>query len=520
MIRTMATFPMDRGAGIRGRASDRIAARSPAAARALLLCAALVLPATAATRAQTREQELIQQSKQTQISSQETGYGQVVSEQRGIWDIPKLEQAVDPDRYILGPYDRLLVNLVGPDPRTFTIVVLPEGDVFLPGMGAIRADGLTLTEFRGRLLEEVRRHFRNLEIYCYLQEPRVFRVFVTGEVARPGAVDVSAVQRVSDAIEKAGSIVSEGSNRRALLIRGADTMHVDVLRYVLKGEFESNPFLSNGDRIHVPVATAHAVVRGSVAKSSSYEILPGETVARMIDLAGGFTGEAVRDTVLLTRVAGDGTVSTVVLPEDRFDTVLKDRDEVNILDGMAKAKRVFVFGATRQTGHYFITEGEGLRTLVGRISAFDRDADLAAATLENADGSITRVDLKRFIPPATAQDIPLSDGAILHIPRVDQTVAVGGEVQLPGRVQYTASWTVAQYIGAVGGPTREGSIDRIIIISTNGVSRSGSRDSIPNSGDVLIVKRSKTRIFGDIFGGLIGLGTLILSIIALSNSTD
>lgn len=488
------------------------------AAPALVLAAAATLFAAASTLAQTREQELTKQTQQAEISSRETGYGQVVSEQRGLWDIPKLERAVDPDRYILGPYDRLLVNLVGTDPRTFTIVVLPEGDVFLPGMGAIEADGLTLSEFRRRLVAEVERHFRNLEVYCYLQEPRIFRVFVTGEVPRPGAVEVSAVQRVSDAIEKAGSIISEGSNRQALLIRGDDTIRVDVLRYVLKGEFETNPFLSNGDRVHVPVAKAHVVVRGSVAKSSSYEVLPGETVAELIDLAGGFTGEAVRDTVLLTRVAGDGTVSTFEIPEDRFDTVLQDRDEINILDGMAGANRVYVFGATPQTGHYFITEGEGLRTLVGRISTFNLDADLSAATLENDDGTITRVDLKQYIPPSTAQDIPLADGDILHIPRVDQTVAIGGEVQLPGRISYTANWTVAQYIGAVGGPTREGSIDRVIIISTNGVSRSGNRDSIPNSGDVVIVKRSKTRIFGDFFGGLIGLGTLVISIVALSRT--
>ncbi|MDD3643364.1 MAG: SLBB domain-containing protein [Candidatus Krumholzibacteria bacterium] len=497
-------------------ARERIAALRAAAAIALALCAHLALPAPP-LRAQTQGQDLTKQTQQAEISARETGYGQVVSEQRGAWDIPKLEQAVDPDRYVLGPYDRLLVNLVGPDPRTFTIVVLPEGYVFLPGMGAIRADGSTLTDFRRRLVAEVERHFRNIEVFCYLQEPRIFRVFVTGEVARPGAVDVSAVQRVTDAIEKAGSILSAGSNRRSLLIRGADTVHVDVLRHVLKGEFESNPFLSNGDRIHVPVAKAHAVVRGSVAKSSSYEILPGETVADLIDLAGGFTGEAVRDTVLLTRVADDGSVATFAIPEERFDAVLQDRDEINILDRMAGANRVYVFGATAQTGNYFITEGEGLRTLVGRISKFNLDADLSAATLERADGTITRVDLKLFIPPTTVKDIPLSDGDILHVPRVDQTVAVGGEVQLPGRVPYTASWTVAQYIGAVGGPTRDGSIDRVIIISTSGVSRSGNRDAVPNSGDVLIVKRSKTRIFSDIFGGLIGLGTLIISIIALTD---
>lgn len=477
---------------------------------------AILLAPGARPSAQTRLSEITHQVQQTESGERESGYGQVVGMQREIRDIPKLEQAIDPDLYVLGPYDRLLVNLIGPETRNFAVVVLPEGYVFLPGMGAVRADGLTLNEFRLRLVEEVQRHFKNIEISTYLQEPRLFRVFVTGEVGNPGAVDVSAVQRVSDAIRRAGSIISEGSNRRVLLYRGADTIGVDILRYVLKGDFSTNPFLSNGDRIHVPVAKAHAAIRGSVVKPSSYEILAGETVADLIDLAGGFTGEAVRDTVLLTRLAGDGSVATIPTPENEFGTVLRDLDELNILDGMAGTSRVYVFGATEQAGHYFITAGEGLRRLVGRISSFNRDADLTAAFLERRDGRIVRVDLKQYIPPVTGEEVALYDGDILHIPAVDQTVAVGGEVQMPGRINYTASWTVAQYIGAVGGPTKDGSIDRVMILSTDGTSRSGNRDSVPNSGDVIIVKRSKMRIFSELFGNLLGVGTAVISIIALT----
>ena len=272
--------------------------------------AAVVLAAGAAP-AQTVDTGLRNQTSQVELEKKESGYGQVVEHQRSSYDIPKLEKAIDPDLYILGPYDRLLVNIIGTESRTFAMVVLPEGEVFVPSVGAIRADGLTLNEFRKALGEEVNRFFKNVKIFCYLQEPRVFRVFVTGEVTKPGAVNVSAVQRVSDAVELAGSIISEGSNRRVLLYRGADTLEVDILRYVLKGDFSTNPFLSNGDRIHVPVAQRHASIRGAIHKSLNYEILPSETIEDLIDLAGGFKAEAVRDRVLLTRVLDDGTVNTL-----------------------------------------------------------------------------------------------------------------------------------------------------------------------------------------------------------------
>jgi protein involved in polysaccharide export with SLBB domain len=488
--------------------------------KVVMIAAALaaMAAATGAPLAQTTDTDLTEQSTQIELEKKESGYGQVVERQRSSYDIPKLEKAIDPDEYILGPYDRLLVNVIGTESRTFAMVVLPEGDVFVPSVGAIHADGLSLTEFRKRLNEEVDRFFKNVRIYCYLQEPRVFRVFVTGEVEKPGAVDVSAVQRVSDAIELAGSIISEGSNRQVELYRDDDTLKVDILRHVVKGDFSTNPFLSNGDRIHVPIARRHALVRGSVHKAAIYEILPTETIADLIDLAGGFRAEAIRDRVLLTRVMEDGTVNTRTVGADSFDVVLHDRDEINVIDGMVGTSRVFVFGATNEEGNFFITEGEGLRSLLGRVAVYDEDADLEAATLERADGTLMRIDLTTFIPPSTAEDIPLRDGDILHIPSVDQTVAVGGQVQLPGRVPFVANWSVAQYIGAAGGPTHEGSIDRVVVISTDGSSIKTNSQYLPNSGDVIIVKRSKTRIFADIFTGLIGVGTLIISIVALSRS--
>ena len=115
-------------------------------------------------------------------------------------ELPILEKAIDPDRYVLGPFDALGVTIMGPDSRTYTLNVLPEGDVLIPGVGPVHADGLTLTEFRRALAAKVDMYFRNIELYCYLETPALFRVFVTGEVANPGVVAVSGVERVTDAI--------------------------------------------------------------------------------------------------------------------------------------------------------------------------------------------------------------------------------------------------------------------------------------------------------------------------------
>lgn len=432
------------------------------------------------------------------------------------YGLPLLEGAVDPGRYILGPYDRLLINLVGPEPRSFSLVVLPEGDVFLPGIGAIRADGLSLTEFRDALTEKVNEYFKNIEVFCYLEVPGTFRVFVTGEVEAPGAVEASAVQRVSDAIESAGGIRASGSSRTVSVERNGDMFHVDMTRFRLLGDFEKNPFLRSGDRIHVPVGGLHATIRGPVKRPGYYEIVPGESVRDLLDLAGGFRSDAVVDSVLVGRTDGRGLIRTFTVAFSRFGIELEDRDEIGIYNLEGNKRRVYVFGAFESPGRYYLSPGEHLSELLARVGKIDDMADLDNAALERKNGDIIELDLVDYLPPDPKKNLELEDGDALGMSLKDDRVRVGGEVQQPGEFQHMNDWTVAKYIGMAGGPTQDGSMNRIDIYSPGGVKRKAYADSRPNRGDVIVVKRSRSRIFGTLVSGVVQLGAVVITIIVLS----
>lgn len=439
-----------------------------------------------------------------------------VGEERYRFTLPDLEKVVNPDEYILGPYDQLIINLVGPEPRSFSVLVLPEGDVFLPGVGAIHADGLTLSEFRESLSQTFSKYFKNIELFCYLKMPRRFKVFVTGEVGAPGPVVVSAVERLSDAIQRAGSIKGHGSSRFVMVEREQETRTFDILRFRLEGDFDNNPFLSSGDRIHVPVSQWHASISGDVRKPGSYEIIPGETIDDLIALAGGFSTVASRDSVLLTRWDGSAGFTTRTIPADMFDIELLDLDEISVVDRLAGSRRVFVFGAVKRKGRFYLGPGEGLSELLIRTGGFEDYAALDSVIVERKDGKRLHVDIRDVLTPESDVDIPLYDGDILEIPAIYQSVTVGGEVQEPGQFQYRNDWTVAQYVGLAGGPTTEGSIDRVVIVSLDGSSRKAGKDDRPGRGDIIIVKRSRYRILGEFLSGVIRLGTVVVTIIVLA----
>jgi protein involved in polysaccharide export with SLBB domain len=298
--------------------------------------------------------------------------------------------------------------------------------------------------------------------------------------------------------------------------RRGEVIRVDLLKVIIKGDLKENLFLSNGDAIHVPPAQRHATVHGCIIRPDRYEILHGETINDIIQLAGGMNGKAVKDSVLLSRVVSSDTVSTFSVPVDGFDKKLKDLDVINILDRFSTADRVFVFGAVQKTGRFYITEGEKLSNLLARVGSFNNNADLRAVSIERRNKEHLRIDLTKYLSQSVHQDIRLKDGDKLYIPSVNEIIAVGGEVKVPGSFKYQGDLTVAHYIGLAGGPTENGSIGRIVIYSTDGSIRGVAKDARPNRGDVIIVKKSRVRLVGEFFNGVIRLGTVVISIIILT----
>jgi protein involved in polysaccharide export with SLBB domain len=487
------------------------------AASVLAACLAIALAMSLEPAAAAAQGRVSKRASSLDIEKKETpAEGEQTAPAARAATVPVLEQAVDPDSYVLGPYDRLAMTIMGPEPLTSVLTVLPEGDVLVPGVGAIRADGLTLTEFRRALAAEVDKYFRNIELYCYLETPAQFRVFVTGEVESPGVVLVSGVERVADALDEAGGVGERGSLRNIALERGGSTVRIDLLRFLAQGDLEGNPFLRSGDRIHVPSAGWRAVVAGRVNKPNEYEIFEGETISDLIALAGGFSTDAIRDSVLLKRAGAGADVTTSVVEAARFDMPLANGDEVGVYDALKDRRHVTVAGAMVRTGQFELARGEGISSLLVRAGGFRPTADLSSAYVERKSGSVLKVDLEEYLSPHPSKDLALENGDALTVPEIATKITVGGEVNKPGEFAYSSDLTVVQYIGLAGGPSPEGGVERVLVYSTDGKSHRADRDERLNRGDVIVVQKSAYSIFGDIFDGMLKIGALVVSVLILS----
>ena len=109
------------------------------------------------------------------------------------------------DAYILGPGDGLQIELLDLPELSGTFSIGPDGTLYLPRLRALYVEGLTIEELRVFLTKEFSAYVRDPKVYVRPVNYRPVRVYVGGEVRRPGYYTLSGNNlrsRISDSAEK------------------------------------------------------------------------------------------------------------------------------------------------------------------------------------------------------------------------------------------------------------------------------------------------------------------------------
>jgi protein involved in polysaccharide export with SLBB domain len=434
-----------------------------------------------------------------------------------------LEKPVDPERYVLGPGDLLQVVILGGPSPSYHLPVLPEGSVFVPQVGPVRAAGKTLARFREDLREALRRRYRNVEYHCLLEQVRSFVVYITGEVHQPGAVRARGVDRVSDLVRRAGGVTSLGSER-SIQIRKGDSVvtRADLWAFRRFGDLERNPNLASGQNLYVPLLDRQVEVRGRVRKRGRFELCEGEELGALLEMVGGFLPGAERDNIRVERTDDQGRAHAFVTSADRDTFALRDHDVVIVPPGDLAEPSVFVEGEGHWAGRLAYHEGDRVSDLISKIGDLSQVADLDRVTIEReeegGDSRILPVDLRALLEGDESADFPLEQGDALNVPVRSQVVYMAGQVRTPGPLPYHSDWPAERYIAMAGGPETASSFGSFEIISPNGERRGGDRAEVVYRGETIYLKTRTSKQILDIMVGLGTLTSLVLSIVALSRN--
>ena len=401
---------------------------------------------------------------------------------------------VDPNTYVLGPGDELELNLWGRLQKTVSLDVSPEGRLFVPGRGAIDVSGKTLAWARERILKSVAEQYVGVHAEVRLVTLRTFKVFLSGEVKTPGAVEVNSATRASEAIAEAGLL--DGASRRNIIVRHGDgrDSRVDLDWLDRVGRQDRNPMLIDGDVVVVPRASEFIEISGAVSRPWRFERVPGDSLSTLLALAGGLMPSASPDKALLVRFTSPTDRESVLV--DMGDPAALaapaqdgDRLFVHFRPEYHRLMAVQVIGEVSRPGSYPIVPGrDRLSDLVRWCGGFLPQANREAVHLVRAGGPgpeadpdfdrlvrLSRNDMTESeyakletnlaqrknsfrldwtrLQAGSATDPLLQDADVIRIDRFVPTVRIEGQVRRPGFVDYAAGRELGDYITLAGGFT-------------------------------------------------------------------
>ncbi len=373
--------------------------------------------------------------------------------------------------YILGPGDNIVIYLWGRVDHEFNLTVDREGKVFLPKAGDVTAWGLTLARFTEEVQKRLANVYTDFEITVSLGKIRSMRIYITGEVVRPGAYAVPSLTSVLNAIFVAGGPNVRGSMRDIRVMRsGQPVAVIDLYDFLLKGDNSNDVRLETGDAVFVPVAGPRVAVRGEVKRAAIYEVKGGETVSDLLTLAGGHTPAAYLDRIMLERIGEENDWEVLDLnlngdgPNGSQSLALQDGDRVTVFSIFeARKNMVAIFGKVQHPGYFERNDTTRLSDLLerGQLQPYDVYYSRADLFRRHSDYriQIIPVDLRNVLAGKTDADVLLTDRDSVHVYGIDEIerekyVHIEGEVDRSGRYPLYDHMTVADLIFLAGSFTR------------------------------------------------------------------
>ena len=198
-----------------------------------------------------------------------------------------MDLPVGPD-YVVGPGDGLAIDLWGGVAQRLYRTVDREGRLSLPEVGPVLVSGRTMSEVQQTVQHVLRTQYRDVSADISLSRLRTVRVYVVGNVAHPGAYDISSLSTPLNALFAAGGCTIEGSLRSLKHFRGKELIEtIDAYDLLLRGVRADLKRLENGDTLLVSPIGPQVTVEGMVRRPAIYELQGEKNLADVLDLAGG-----------------------------------------------------------------------------------------------------------------------------------------------------------------------------------------------------------------------------------------
>jgi protein involved in polysaccharide export with SLBB domain len=381
-----------------------------------------------------------------------------------------MDLPVGPD-YVLGVGDNIVANLWGGHSERLSLTIDRQGQIALPEAGTITIDGLTIAQAQSAIQKALSTQFQGEHVEISLGRLRTVRVYVVGDVQRPGAYDVSSLSTPLSALYAAGGPTSRGSLRVLRQFRGKQLVReFDLYDFLLRGVRSNADRLLPGDTIMVPAVGSQVSVEGMVHRPAIYELNGEQGLSEVLDLAGGVLASASLKQINVERIEAHQrrTMFSLQLPDNAegvkqklADFRVQGGDDVVISQILPyNEQAVYVEGHVYRPGKYPYRDGMTINDLLHSYQ------DVMPEPADHAE--LVRLQPPDFRPETISFSLPnvlIGNDSIKLQPfdlirifsryEIDSPrVSIEGEVLRPGQFPMSRGMTLADLVRMAGGFNR------------------------------------------------------------------
>lgn len=390
-----------------------------------------------------------------------------------------------PVNYVLGTSDQLNINIYGYSQNSINQTITPEGNIYLPnGIGPVHVSGLTVEAAKARISERLSKIYVGLKNSSYgpkntylevtLGDIRSIRVSVLGEAIKPGRYQVSSLSSALNVIYSAGGPSELGSFRNIQLIRNNRVIaNIDLYDLLLTGVLRNDVRLQENDNIRIPAYISHIELQGAARRNNIFEMLPNETIDKLLFYGGGFAANAYKSRIKVTRLTNRELKVIDVLADQYKSFTMQDGDLAiveQVLDRFEN--QVSIQGAIYRPGVYSLDQNKTLKELVTSAEGPRGEALMGRVNIQRTREDMTTenitVDLTKILN-GTDPDLPLQREDLITVnSKFDLAefgdILIQGEVNKPGNIGYISNMTLEDAFVKVGGLRESAAVSQVEVI--------------------------------------------------------
>jgi len=443
--------------------------------------------------------------------------------------------------YQINYKDELQLNIWGEIEFSQKIKVDLKGNIYIPKVGVVHAQGITSTVLEKRINNKLKTLYKsNVKSYINILGYEEINIIVTGKVKRPGSYNGFPNDLLLSFIDKSGGLI-ENSNYRKVIIKrnNKEIKTIDLYSFLTDGNIESFQF-KNGDVIYVPESNNYINVK---INDKKYKFFLKNKKENLKDILKNYNQNKKYNSLILTR-EGIKDVEYSLIDKTK-DIEVKQFDVVELIKtNINKNIRIKVNNKEEDREFYIMLDRKNaFKQIMAELNILEDDLDrikiyrksvaiqqkasiekelnyiekrIAYSTSSNLEEENIRtseqkrikafIDEARLVEPkgqiiiSSVSDLlylKLKQGDIIEITDENHIASIQGEVFFPNTYTINKNTTIKDVIKWSGGLTEKADENKIFVLNKRGlISSIDNLDtSIHNSDTIFIMSETDSKTF-------------------------